>query len=246
VEIDYITATNGNPLKWVEIPEGAIEEKSVAFNWGGAEYSGHSKEYPDGHWSRLVHMDRGVLYRVSGALANRTWGLFPIGEFRWSRVDIKEDTSGQLDLLHWYTRQQQEYPRMSASIINGETLYIGSRKSERFWRIYDKTKQMGMGDDIPRIWRVELELKGERGWQAQDAIFAGQMQGLYHGSCIGVMRELLDGIGITRDGIPELDLAIPRKPKAGHKFLEKSVLPFLRANKWAADIVWREIENGDM
>lgn len=48
------------------------------------------------------------------------------------------------------------------------TVYIGSRSSERFVRIYDKAKEQG-DYDSDRV-RVELELKGENahscGWQA--------------------------------------------------------------------------------
>lgn len=40
----------------------------------------------------------------------------------------------------------------------GETLYVGSRSSDKFLRVYDKAAQMGLDGD----WiRVELELKGD-------------------------------------------------------------------------------------
>lgn len=48
----------------------------------------------------------------------------------------------------------------------GSTLYLGSRSSEKFMRVYDKAAQMGVDGD----WiRVELELKGDA---ARAALFA--------------------------------------------------------------------------
>jgi len=42
---------------------------------------------------------------------------------------------------------------------NGDTLYLGSRQSEQFIRIYDKGAQLGTDDN----WvRIEIELKGSR------------------------------------------------------------------------------------
>lgn len=55
----------------------------------------------------------------------------------------------------------------------GETLYIGSRQSEQFLRIYDKGAEQHTDDD----WlRVELELHGAKAHQATQMIAAGDME----------------------------------------------------------------------
>jgi len=48
----------------------------------------------------------------------------------------------------------------------GDTLYIGSRESEQFIRIYDKAKEQG--DFIADKIRIEIELKGSRALQMAD------------------------------------------------------------------------------
>lgn len=52
------------------------------------------------------------------------------------------------------------------------TLYIGSRTSEAFMRIYDKAyEQLRIGED----WlRIELELKGSKARKAHDALLSGK------------------------------------------------------------------------
>lgn len=50
----------------------------------------------------------------------------------------------------------------------GDTLYIGSRESEQFIRIYDKAKEQG--DFTSDKIRIEIELKGSRALQMADYI----------------------------------------------------------------------------
>ena len=48
--------------------------------------------------------------------------------------------------------------KLVESLVGG-TVYVGSRESDKFFRIYDKSADYG--EDIGRIWRFELEAKGE-------------------------------------------------------------------------------------
>jgi DNA relaxase NicK len=71
-------------------------------------------------------------------------------------------------------------PRVTAGLVStklisstpdGSTLYVGSRSSDRFFRVYDKTAESGF--DYPeRSWRYEIEYKGERAKKVADAIRA--------------------------------------------------------------------------
>lgn len=53
----------------------------------------------------------------------------------------------------------------------GDTFYAGSRSSGLFMRCYDKGGQLG--GDVNRLWRVELECKGDRATQAAYAMLGG-------------------------------------------------------------------------
>lgn len=50
---------------------------------------------------------------------------------------------------------------MSLDGTGGQTIYIGSRSSERMARVYNKAAEMGMSDDVDWV-RFELEFKGDR------------------------------------------------------------------------------------
>jgi len=83
-----------------------------------------------------------------------------------SRLDLAADLQGQaIDLQNLYQSLEQGLNTGNARTFgqirsndNGHTIYIGSRQSERFIRIYDKAAQMALSDNQ---WiRFELETKG--------------------------------------------------------------------------------------
>lgn len=71
----------------------------------------------------------------------------------------------------------------------GCTAYIGSRKSEKFLRIYDKAAEQGLKD---RKWtRFELEIKGDAAREV--ALKVGQLSEGEHAAYIkGIMRALFN------------------------------------------------------
>lgn len=65
----------------------------------------------------------------------------------------------------------RKFARMNG-LDGGDTIYIGSRQSERFVRLYDKAAEMNLpGQDWKRL---ELELKGMMARAAVDALVHGQ------------------------------------------------------------------------
>lgn len=83
-----------------------------------------------------------------------------------SRLDLAKDCTGQaIDMQAIYQSLERgdykgtarTYGRIVSS-GNGDTIYIGSRQSERFIRLYDKAAQQGL--DGERWFRLELETKG--------------------------------------------------------------------------------------
>lgn len=82
-----------------------------------------------------------------------------------SRCDIAVDCKGQSDAADVYGSYLSKGMKTRAQKVNmvigteGNTVYVGSRTSERFLRVYDKAAQMG----IEGNWtRIEMECKGAR------------------------------------------------------------------------------------
>ncbi len=86
------------------------------------------------------------------------------------RIDLAIDVSNSAieiaDLYDLLKRGLADTTAKKYSLITsntGDTLYVGSRESEQFLRIYDKAKEQGdMATDKKRI---ELEIKGDRSKQ---------------------------------------------------------------------------------
>lgn len=106
--------------------------------------------------------------------ALRTAGVFhlllPIIAKRVSRIDLSGDTETELQPEHVIGSFYRDND-MTYSLINtddGQTVYIGSRKSEKFLRVYRYR------EPHPRaaLLRVEFELKGDRAKQTADEIMS--------------------------------------------------------------------------
>lgn len=103
------------------------------------------------------------LCRLSSYRANELWELC-VG-MRASRIDIALDVKVSelfAEELHCWSLISQRRATYIATHENrkrkGFTLYVGSRKSERFLRVYDKSVESNLLE--PNIIRFELELKG--------------------------------------------------------------------------------------
>lgn len=106
--------------------------------------------------------------------ALRTAGVFhlllPVIAKRVSRIDLSGDTETELQPEHVIGSFYRDND-MTYSLINtddGQTVYIGSRKSEKFLRVYRYR------EPHPRaaLLRVEFELKGDRAKQTADEIMS--------------------------------------------------------------------------
>jgi len=158
--------------------------------------------------------------------------MINLDAFRLTRLDLCVSVDREIDLDYWYARQRAAGAKIKASLINGETLYIGSRKSDRFWRIYNKALEQGVAGPL---FRIELELKGDRARQAKMLLMRGKRAEIFLFNRIGVVGDLVDEVLPGLDEHPDagIDLSLPRRPPAGKRFLEKVIVPFLKRNKWA-------------
>ena len=112
------------------------------------------------------------ILRLSGGHAELLFSRFTYHPCNCSRLDIAltfhfahqvkrvaSTNYHQLDI-----RVEPTAQRSNSLIVNtkgGETLYIGSRSSDQFGRVYDKGAEEG-ANDIAQRWRFEVEFKSER------------------------------------------------------------------------------------
>jgi len=109
--------------------------------------------------------------RVSGQQAHAFYNWFTAqrealtSPFYCTRIDIQRT---QLAPAKDYRSQAYKRLRGAKSFIQsptGNTLYIGARTSDKYWRIYDKTV---------KHLRCEVELKGKTAQQAFQALALGE------------------------------------------------------------------------
>jgi DNA relaxase NicK len=119
-------------------------------------------------WNRPLQSNGLYISYPGAALEHMDWlsfldRLLALGA-RVSRLDLASDLVGKhINLEEWYQKVRNGDAVTNArrhrlvQSESGATLYIGSRSSERFLRIYDKAGQEGVDMDW---FRAELELKG--------------------------------------------------------------------------------------
>jgi hypothetical protein len=120
----------------------------------------------------------GDIVVASGATANRYWRLFHKYSTNVSRLDLQVTTQLQRpygDMVwNYYADIKTADLRLATIIENtrgGQTLYIGSRKSDQFGRVYDKGIESGLTVTPGLLWRYEVEYKGQRAKQMSNKLF---------------------------------------------------------------------------
>lgn len=125
----------------------------------------------------LGQSEHGMMLRVSGALANVVAGMIAWlpGVHHATRIDAQitwdygndraSEASRQAEAVrNWQAERGLPNPptvRLLQAFGKGDTCTIGSRSSEVFIRIYDKSREM-KDFTKPSLWRYEVELKGSR------------------------------------------------------------------------------------
>jgi hypothetical protein len=240
IAVDYMTLTAaGEELDRVPAPAAWQKSEQLVWQAGPARYEGWSYQYADGSLQRLHSAEQGTLIRISGSLCERLLPLINLDAFRLTRLDLCATVGREIDLDYWYRRQRSAGEKVKATLINGETFYVGSRKSDRFWRIYNKALEQGI---IGPLFRIELELKGDRARQAKRLLIREKRAEIFLFNRIGVVGDLVDEV-LPDLGKPDgagIELSLPRRPPAGKKFLEKVVIPFLQRNPWAVEALQEE------
>lgn len=142
------------------------EDVSRVEPWGFNGYLGH--KCGPAAWGAGYN---GLILQVEGAGAEKLRSLNPYHD-NVARLDVqvtiwyhddKESLARELaPVVDGYRRSLSHRPfglELRQGYGRGDTLYLGSRKSARYHRIYDKGRAPNGGEGYKNAWRFEVELK---------------------------------------------------------------------------------------
>lgn len=201
VPIDYLIP-GADRLDWVDLPYGHYGYTKCQVAGGVRVYSGHHQPGV----GMCVQISGQGCRELEGAGLVTDWAgyfayLLSVGA-RICRVDLGlDDTSAaciDIDQVVGHLRDKTVVKRWKQwSVVQscndldgvtGKTVYVGSRKSAAFLRIYDKAAEQGLDGH----WvRVELELKDERAERMAQAL-AGASTDEVGALVAGVLRGYID------------------------------------------------------
>lgn len=182
---------------------------------------------------------------LTGALAE-DWASRAASQGNWraTRIDLQVTVQESVDVPELIAAHRAAFRRIKSTDISGETLYIGSRTSERFWRIYNKAEQLRRPELDP-LWRWELELKGKRAQLAWQMLSEENSPGvryrlMYHNR-IGIIKECFPVPPNVAERLP----ALPRSRDTETDFAHQTIIPFLRNRPHIRAIIRRAIDTMD-
>ncbi len=119
-----------------------------------------------------------TVLNISGSLSNRMMpSLLELPEFYATRIDVQvtiENPLGSGDALALVRDECTTKHTTLIESLENDTLYIGSRTSEKFIRLYEKNLEKS-------YLRLEFELKGQRARAAWVALVGGeQLHKIFH------------------------------------------------------------------
>lgn len=172
--VDWCTATATKSTEREKLRDVAevlvsdrLDEGYEAKKWHWNGYAGTVQE-----GLAVGERDDSLIVRLSGEFAQRWWFLAAYRANRVTRLDLQVTIDGVpagVDLTAAGAEQAKLAPRRRGAPLSwqriesaskGCTLYLGSRASERVYRLYDKGAEEG-ADHLSGKWRYECELKDE-------------------------------------------------------------------------------------
>lgn len=172
VGVDWMTLTTKDSSRAVEWREAfqavASEEQQRGYQWKEAKFYGYTGE----QCGRVLYGKRndGALVRLSSSLAHDAGMLFEPDAAHCTRIDLQvtAELAGEHPLFlesAWKNAQLKgamegrppKYTLIRDS-EGGSTLYVGSRSSMRYGRIYDKGIELA-ASPAGKLYRWEMEIK---------------------------------------------------------------------------------------
>lgn len=250
--IDYLTTTwrdeirntallnTRTVIEWAERQYGKGGLGSIPKPWSWNGYSG----WQCGQLNVGERYD-GTILKLSGVMAHK-WlsaGL-PVGH-NMSRCDIALTVWGiseqsreialhsdQGDVYRKNLRSRPFKMRLIDGKGDGDTLYLGSRSSQQFVRIYDKEREQPDNEDYKNSLRYECECKERLAFDSYQRCVSG---GYSPASCMAVLVGLLARRGIYPLGIGSSAMVVippTQLPESSLEialtWLEKQVSPTIR------------------
>jgi hypothetical protein len=172
--IDYLTITVQSKESRQDLYERAVS--GIKTNGGDATikswtFKGYKGLRCEGlSWGTREDSD---ICMLSGYDAASAWEVFlPVAE-NISRLDLQVTTTltvpwpGLTTLYYdWLTENKRDLSFKKFILLtgsdDGSTLYIGSRLSDQFGRIYDKGVESKLDTPPGKVWRFEVEFKNAR------------------------------------------------------------------------------------
>jgi len=172
--VDYLTITVQSEKARKDLYTRALD--GIKTNGGDAtvkrwDFKGYRGLRCEGlSWGTREDSD---ICRLSGYDAASAWDVFlPVAE-NISRVDLQVTTTltvpwPKLTTMYydWLTENKKDLSFKKFLLLtgsdDGSTLYIGSRLSDQFGRIYDKGVESQLGTPAGKVWRFEVEFKNTR------------------------------------------------------------------------------------
>lgn len=220
VAIDWLTLTTKNPdrvAEWAEAFAAVAEmEQRRGFKWQDARFFGYVGQQC-GH-AMYGKRDDGAIVKLTSSLAHDEGMLFSPDAVHCTRIDLQvtlelaRPMPGLLPKAYDAARGHKplngrpvRYTLIQDS-EGGTTLYVGSRTSMRYGRIYDKGVESGL-EEAGKLFRWEMEIKD---------VLADQAVGMLVGS-VDVQRSILGLVGsfFTERGLP----VVWTVPPLGEKFI---------------------------
>lgn len=184
IGVDWLTLTtkdSSRALEWSEAFSAvATQEQQRGHKWGDARFFGYVGQ-SCGHVFYGKRKD-GALVRLSSALAEQVGPLFSPDACHATRIDLQvtvELATAAPYLLERLYEAAAEGPKKVGRAVGytliknsdgSRTLYVGSRNSARYGRIYDKGMEQALGEP-GKILRFELEVKDDMADQAVAMVY---------------------------------------------------------------------------
>jgi hypothetical protein len=183
--IDYLTATSRSTSTQVQLRGIGHDEISRASHegnrvtpWAANGYRGHRC----GHRIRK-RGNVGTILRLSGGRSAALGPELCRSDANITRLDLQATVRFNRDvsaLARHHASEarrdqqggaKQRHLRIERTFGRGDTLYVGSRVSNYYGRVYDKHRESG-DEQYRRCWRYEVECKGDGARQARKAVNA--------------------------------------------------------------------------
>ena len=159
--IDWLTCTSDKDsvgLAWFEMFQRLAVEPG---EWYNPWYTGKA----DNHLRWGFNHGMGYIFIASGEIADVVFKqTVPVAK-KITRIDVQVTVrllKANCEVARNGYRVNSASPNRKYGLIqnsrNGQTLYVGSRNSAQFGRVYDKGVESGY-DEPGKLWRYEVELK---------------------------------------------------------------------------------------